>query len=85
MKDFITAAFPWLIMGLSLAILCVKLGQKKEGEKIDSYMTEGMSFGLLIGTALGVIGNMSTGTTLSLGMLIGLTLGSLIPKKEKEE
>ena len=85
MKDFLTAAYPWLIMGLCLAILCTKLGKKKEDEKIGNYMTEGMLFGMMLSVALGKLGDMGTGTSLSMGMLLGMTLGSAIPKKDREE
>ena len=79
MKDFLTAAYPWLIMGLCLAILCAKLGQKKEGEKIENYM-----IGMILGMTLGKFVDMGTGTSLSVGMLIGMAVGSAIPKKDKE-
>ena len=85
MKDFLTAAYPWLIMGLCLAILCTKLGKKKEGEKIGNYMTEGMALGMMLSVALGRLGDMGTGTSLSVGMLIGMAIGSAIPKKDEEE
>ena len=84
-KDFLSAAFPWLVMGLCIAVLCAGLGRKKEDGKNRSYISEGMMIGLMIGVAMGTVGELGTGTSLSLGMLIGLTVGSLIPKKEKEE
>lgn len=31
MYDFVTAAFPWVLMGLGVAIVCAN------GEKFDSY------------------------------------------------
>ena len=33
MKDFITAALPWIIIGIAIALLAVNAGKRKKGEK----------------------------------------------------
>lgn len=73
--DFIRAALPWVLIGLSVAVLLAKNGDKKT----EDYGTEGMCLGICFGVALG--GNMGIG--MSLGMLIGLTVGSFIRKEGK--
>lgn len=83
--DFLSAALPWLCMGLLLAVFFARSSQKKkDNEKKDNYGTEGMCFGMCFGTALGTsIGN-NTGIGITLGMLIGLVIGSCIEKKEND-
>ena len=89
--DFMSAALPWLCMGLLLAVFFAKSAQKRndkeketDRKKKEDYSLEGMCFGLCFGVALGTsIGN-NTGIGLSLGMLLGLVIGSCIEKKENE-
>ena len=76
--DFIRAALPWVLIGLSVAVLLAKNGNQKDKKKED-YGVEGMCLGMCFGVALG--GNMGIG--MSLGMLIGLTVGSFIKKEGK--
>ena len=33
LKDFITAAMPWIIIGIAIALLAVNAGKRKKGEK----------------------------------------------------
>ena len=44
--DFIQAAFPWIVMGLLLAIFSARSAAKKRknDNKSDDYGTEGMVF-----------------------------------------
>ena len=76
--DFCRAALPWVLMGLSVAVLLAKNGSEK---KKEDFGVEGMCLGMCFGVALG--GN--TGIGMSLGMLIGLTIGSFINKKQGEK
>lgn len=50
--DFTLAALPWLIVGVSLAILFAKAAnrKKKGSKKTGDYGTEGMCVGLAIGS-----------------------------------
>lgn len=93
--DFMSAALPWVCMGLLVAVFAARYGQKKidkdkTGKKTDSkkkenYGLEGMSFGMCFGVALGTSLGNSTGIGMSLGMLLGLAIGSCIEKKEAEK
>lgn len=75
MKDFIYAAFPYIVIGISIAIMSVNKKNKKDDNYIIEGMLYGMSFGLLIGTSFNNIG-----LFLSLGMLLGESLGYLVKK-----
>lgn len=83
MMDFLLAALPWIVMGLSLAIFFANGGGKKE--KQDTYGTEGMCIGMCLGTALGAVFGYNTGLGISMGMLLGLAVGSSIRKEEADE
>ena len=83
--DFLSAALPWISIGLMLAIFFAQGARKKKGgEAKENYATEGMALGMCFGTAIGTsIGN-STGIGMSLGLLLGLAIGSGIEKKEND-
>lgn len=81
--DFLKAAMPWIVIGLTLAVFLAKQTDREtKKEKGDSYEAEGMSIGMCLGVALGVALGGNTGIGISLGMLLGLTIGSCIPKKD---
>lgn len=87
--DFISAALPWLCMGLFLAIFFAKSNRKKKdetnsGKEKENYSSEGMSIGMCLGVALGVSFGNNIGLGLSLGLLLGLAIGSCIEKKENK-
>ena len=54
MKDFITAALPWVLCGLAVAILCARLGRQggSKSKKLDQSMAVGAALGLLLGVTL---------------------------------
>ena len=80
MKDFMMAAFPWICIGIAIALFAANHGAAKKAKDSDkeygNYITEGMCLGMCIGTALG-------GNRLVYGMLVGLVIGMFI-KKENE-
>lgn len=91
MKDFIMAALPWVIMGISIAILVTNASKvkkaiksnttdKEETKKDDNYMSEGMCIGMSLGVVFGTTGIFDLGTGISLGMLVGLVIGMYIKK-----
>ena len=82
--DFLRAALPWIVVGLTLAVFFAKnAGKKKKKENTDNYGAEGMSLGMCFGTAIGAsLHNIGLG--ISLGMLIGLAIGTCI-KKERQD
>ena len=79
MKEFITAALPWVCIGIAVALFVANHGAAKKAkdsdEKHGNYMTEGMCLGMCVGTTFG-------GNGMVYGMLIGLVVGMVI-KKEK--
>ena len=75
--EFLSAALPWICMGLLLAIFFVQNARKKkDNKKKENYSTEGMALGMCFGVAIGS----NTGIGLTLGMLAGLVIGSCIEK-----
>ena len=88
MKDFISAALPWIIVGITLAILFVSLNANKKKSKdsdeyVENYGTLGMLIGMSIGSAIGHFFK-DTSIGMSTGMLFGLSIGMCV-KKQKEE
>lgn len=77
MKDFIEAALPFIIMGISIIVVCINFKKNKK-----NYLTEGMclgmSFGLMFNNLLD--GNQAS-LCLGLGMLVGEAIGSCIKRK----
>lgn len=66
MKEFVTAALPWILMGLALAVWAAAAVKKKRRNKANTtatasasgwqknkfgYMTEGMCLGICAGVA----------------------------------
>ena len=52
MKDFILAALPFIIIGISVAIIIVN---NKKNKSKESYICEGMCFGMSFGLLLGTL------------------------------
>lgn len=85
MKDFVLAALPFLIIGISIAIIIVN-SNKAKGKKSEenTYIGEGMCLGMSLGILLGqTFAKEHLGIFLSSGMLVGEAIGSSIKKKEK--
>lgn len=76
--DFLSAALPWLCMGLLLAFFFAQGAQKK---RENNYSTEGLALGMCFGTAI----SNNTGIGLTLGMLAGFVVGSCIEKKKNDD
>ena len=84
--DFLSAALPWVCMGLLLAIFFARSARKKkETKKNENCGTEGMALGMCFGTAIGTSLGNNTGIGLTLGMLAGLVIGSCIEKKKTDD
>ena len=82
--DFLSAALPWICIGLLLAIFFAQ-SARKNNKKAENYSTEGMALGMCFGVAIGTAFGNNTGIGLSLGMLAGLVIGSCIEKKGDDE
>lgn len=84
--DFLSAALPWISIGLLLAIFFAQNAQrKKKNKKTENYGTEGMALGMCFGVAIGTAFGNNTGIGLSIGMLAGLVIGSCIEKKKSDD
>lgn len=95
-KSFITAALPYILYVIALALIAViytndkkkkardeRQGKdKKNPDELDNYALWGMCAGMAIGIAAGsALGRLSAG--MSLGMLYGLAAGLAVKKKRK--
>lgn len=82
--NFLSAALPWVICGLCVAVICARVGfRKKQEEGLGQRISLGLSLGLLLGVTLNGLGLWAShGTGLALGPLIGLTLATLYPGKK---
>ena len=85
-KDFLSAALPWISIGLLLAIFFAQRAQKEKenNKKKENYSTEGLSLGMCFGVAIGTSLGNNTGIGLTLGMLAGFVIGSCIEKKRSD-
>lgn len=85
MKEFILATLPYVIIGLSIVVICVnnnKTKKLKTKVKDSNYLLEGMVVGITLGASFATSLKIDLGLGISLGMLIGEAIGSAI-KKEK--
>ena len=81
--DFLSAALPWISIGLLLAIFFAQSARdKKEKDRKENYGTEGLALGMCFGVAIGTSLGSNTGIGLTLGMLAGFVIGSCIEKKK---
>ena len=84
--DFLSAALPWIAMGVLLAVLFARgAGRKKDTEKKEDYSSEDMVLGMCFGVAMGSALHIDIGLGLIAGMLLGLIFGSGIEKKNDQE
>lgn len=69
--EFVRAALPWAILGVAVAVLCVRHGGEKSRQ---DYSGESMCLGVGLGVALATAldGMEHLGLGLSLGMLAGM-------------
>ncbi len=75
MKDFFVAAWPWLLLGISLAVFFASWNNNKEKE--NHCGTTGLSIGLVVGCALGSwLGHLASlmGPCMLFGYAIGLSI-----------
>lgn len=93
MFDFLKAAFPWVVIGVAIALFAANHAKTKKqkadegnGETSDSEkaqenrMTEGMSIGMCLGVMFGTTGVCDLATGISLGMLLGMVVGMSMKK-----
>ena len=77
---FMSAALPWIALGLLLAIFFARTanGTKKEEDHGSKGMALGMCFGVALSTSL----HINVGLGMMAGMVLGLLVGSGIVKKK---
>lgn len=83
--EFIKAALPWVVIGITLAIVSVVFhNKKKEEDSISEGIGLGMCFGVAIGSGLtGRFGSQALAYGICFGMLAGLLYGKYAKKKKK--
>lgn len=79
MIALICAAWPWLVIGISLAVVAVNANKS---ETTSSYYDIGMLLGVALGIAFANVLSISLEMGASFGMFVGFVLGSRW-KKEK--
>ena len=76
--DFLSAALPWIAMGLLLAIFFARAAhRKKKAEKKEDRGPEGMALGMCFGVAISTALHINTGLGLMAGMVLGQSVISL--------
>ena len=80
--DFMSAALPWIAMGLLLAIFFARAAHVK---KKEDHASEGMALGMCFGIAIGTALHINVGLGLMAGMVLGLLVGSGIEKERLSE
>ncbi|MGN1014153.1 MAG: hypothetical protein ACI4PM_02215 [Butyricicoccus sp.] len=87
MREFISSALPWVMMGIALAVWAVSHSiETQKDEKRGERIAMGASFGLLLGVALNSCGlweNHAIG--FALGPLWGMALASLFRGRGESE
>lgn len=78
MKAFMTAAMPWICIGVVLALAAANHDAAKKakacGKEYDRHMGTGMCIGMALGLSFGADG-------MIYGMLIGMAIGMCIKKE----
>ena len=85
--DFMSAALPWICMGLLLAIFFAQSARKKKNDskeenKKENYGTEGMALGMCFGVAIGTALGFNNGIGLTLGLLQDLRIAHTVSETD---
>ena len=82
-NDFMSAALPWIAMGLLLAIFFARAAHGKKKE--EDHGSEGMALGMCFGVALSTALRINVGLGMMAGMVLGLLVGSGIESNQDKE
>ena len=74
--SFLKNVLPFIIFGLSVVVIVVNINRK------NTYLSEGMLFGIALGGIVGYGFKFRMELCISLGMIVGEAVGSLIVKKK---
>ena len=84
--EFMSAALPWIAMGLLLAVFFARgFKAKKDKEKKEDFSSEGMALGMCFGVALSNAAHFDIGLGMMAGMVLGLLVGSGIEKERDND
>lgn len=82
MKEFASAALPWVLLGLAVALAAAcRRGRRPE----NSYMTPGAVLGFALGLLLSACGLVPLHLGMAGGLLIGLLVGKHFPKNDEAQ
>lgn len=89
MKEFVLAALPWVLAGVSVAIICAGMGGKQSREKekkMERHIAVGAVFGVLLGVAFNVCGLWDNHTLdFAIGPLMGMALATIWNKVDEKK
>ncbi|MGM9670717.1 MAG: hypothetical protein ACI3XD_03995 [Oscillospiraceae bacterium] len=81
MKEFMTAAFPWLLMGLALAVIAAAFAEAWKNEnkkKFGQRLAAGAGLGVVAGAVLYACGFLeSSAVCFAIGPLLGMAAETL--------
>ncbi|MGN1031648.1 MAG: hypothetical protein ACI4PQ_08605 [Butyricicoccaceae bacterium] len=86
MKEFITAAFPWLMIGLALAVIAAAFAEEKRKgteKRFGQRVIAGAGLGVIFGVVLNICGFWeSEAFGLAIGPLWGMAVAALIKERD---
>lgn len=99
MKDFIFASLPWIVIGITIAVITAFLTKSKKRNDIDlktqsdedkkeeeTYISQGISLGMCFGVAIGsALMNIFGDQALTYGICFGMLTGLLIGMNIKKK
>ena len=74
--SFLKTVLPFVIFCISIVVIVVNLNKK------NTYLSEGMLFGIAIGMAVGYVFKLQLELCIAFGMIVGEAVGSLFIKKK---
>lgn len=82
MKEFVVNALPFVVLGISLAIICINMHNHKT--KDNTYVIEGMGIGIAFGVCFSYLfpNFLDLVTLIPMGMLVGEACGICIKKNK---
>lgn len=88
MKEFLTAALPFLLAGCSVAVICAGMDRKKTKEKekrMEQNLAVGAGLGLLIGSLATFYAFDGNALLLAVGPLCGMALATILSNRDQKK